>query len=158
VQVLEEGGECDVESKALLRSRLSYISLAICWHSYISEGRGCAKQGVAEETVGDLFLRAAFDLSYVVEAAAEKAGGSSGGSRRQAECWMTPASVEPPAESKSHLVFQYDLTIESVSHIPLLHGVLFLRCDLGRIQKVSPRLPVRQHQIFYHMKCACLAL
>jgi hypothetical protein len=76
-------------------------------------------------------------------------------------CWLVVMNVVQGVsaveeDNKSHLVFKYDVAIGTISHIPLLHGSFFVRCDLGKghIVKVGNRMPVQQHQISYLMKCA----
>ncbi len=56
-------------------------------------------------------------------------------------------------ETDSKLVFTFNLIINDLSCIPLLHGVLFLHWRVGRIEGFSPHFPVREHQIEFRMRC-----
>lgn len=57
-------------------------------------------------------------------------------------------------ENDSKLVFTFNLIINELSCIPLLHGVLFLHWKVGRVEGYSPHFPVKEHQIEFRMRCA----
>lgn len=63
------------------------------------------------------------------------------------------ASATPAKHEEHKVTFQFNVMINELSHIPMLHGILFLHWKMGRIEGHSPHFPVTDHQIQFRMRC-----
>lgn len=55
-------------------------------------------------------------------------------------------------DQETKLNFNFNLIINELSCVPLLHGVLFLHWRVGHTEGFSPHFPVKEHQIEFRMR------